>query len=141
MADLARKVRPQTQALITAAHRVLSLFRPALYLKPGPPAFAGLQHDGIVEELAVALEGIGDPPRAGAHRGPDAVVQPWRDVLGGPWPDELSQFDLLVLAKSRYQRQRQELQPSTGWGCSDPARGEELAEAIASAELELGGRR
>ncbi len=65
------------------------------------------------------------------------VARPWREVIGGAWPDGLDPADLLAIAKRRYLLRAAELHPDTAGGDHDAAA--ELNAAIAEAKRELGG--
>lgn len=66
---------------------------------------------------------------------PAPKKKPWRDVIGGHWPD-LEKADLLAIAKRRYRERIANAHPDRG-GDHDTAA--ELGAALAEAERELGG--
>jgi hypothetical protein len=92
-------------------------------------ALRGLDRWGASEAVKRALSGFAalPPPSGDAPRG-------WREILGGPWPEEMSSAELLVLARSRHRRGIQIAHPDQG-GNQESAI--ELNIAIAAAEREL----
>lgn len=94
-------------------------------------ALRGLDRWGASEVVERAFAGFAAlPPGADAPRGP----RPWRDVIGGSWPEGIDRDELFVIAKSRYRKAIEAAHPDRG---GDPAVAAELNVAIAAAEAEL----
>jgi hypothetical protein len=74
------------------------------------------------------------PPGDGGEA--TAPARPWREVLGGNWPEGLDNGDLLLLAGARYKRAAREAHPDAG---GDADRMVELNRAWEEAQAELGG--
>jgi hypothetical protein len=75
------------------------------------------------------------PPGPGEEAQPP---KPWREVLGGTWPDGLERTDLLALAKARHRRAIEQEHPDAG-GAGDSGRMADLNRAWDEAQAELAG--
>lgn len=104
-------------------------------------ALRGIERWGAADVVTRAFAGFTAlPPGSGEEFVPPAPApkrRPWREVIGGVWPDELDAGELLVLVKTRYRKRIAEVHPDKG-GAQDAAA--ELNVAVADAELELGAR-
>lgn len=94
-------------------------------------AMRGMDRWGVGQVIERAFAGFAALPSGTVP--PASVVRPWRDVLGGVWP-ELDMGELLVLAKSRYRKLIADAHPDAGGNHVVAA---ELNVAIAAAEAEL----
>lgn len=96
-------------------------------------AMRGLERWGVADVLASVFTGFAPalPPGEQADR-------PWREVLGGLWPDGMEPADVLLLAKGRHRRLMGESHIDAG---GDTARMLELNQALEAAQRELGGAR
>jgi hypothetical protein len=96
-------------------------------------AMRSIDRYGAVQTAQVFAGFAALPPGEGG----EAIVpsRPWREVLGGTWPEGLDTAELLVLAKSRYRRGADEAHPDRG---GDVERMAELNRAWEEAQAELG---
>lgn len=92
-------------------------------------AMRGLDRWGVAD----VLEGVFAGFAAALPPGPRAK-RPWREVLGGEWPDVVAPDDLLAIAKARHRRIIAVAHPDAG-GSED--RAAELNAALDEAEREL----
>jgi hypothetical protein len=103
-------------------------------------AMRGLERWGVAEVVERTFAGFAALPAAGggeeAPQEPPPKKLPWRDVIGGHWPD-LPPEDLLAIAKRRHRARITQHHPDRG---GDTATAAELNAALAEAEAELGGR-
>jgi hypothetical protein len=95
-------------------------------------AMRGLDRWGASELVTRAFSGFAALPPGSSGSMPTGP-RPWREVLGGVWP-ELDKIELLAIAKSRHRKLIAEAHPDAG---GDVARAAELNVAIAAAEAEL----
>lgn len=94
-------------------------------------ALRGLERWGASEIARRAMNGFSALPPGVDEEDPSTT---WRDVLGGPWPSEMSGPELLVLARTRHHRLIRMAHPDLGG--SDQAAAE-LNAALEAAEKEL----
>jgi hypothetical protein len=97
-------------------------------------AMRAIERYGAVQTAQVFAGFAALPPGEGAAA-PVVPPKPWREVLGGAWPDGLDAGELLVLAKSRYRRGADDAHPDRG---GDAERMAELNRAWEEAQAELG---
>lgn len=95
-------------------------------------AMRGLDRWGAVK-LEQAFAGFAALPPGST---PTPQQPPWREVLGGAWPDDLDDEDLLALAKSRHRKAMLGAHPDKGGGVELATR---LNLALQEAEAEIGG--
>jgi hypothetical protein len=95
-------------------------------------AMRGLDRWGASEVAERAMRGFAALPPGSSGSMPTGP-RPWREVLGGTWP-ELDKLELLAIAKSRHRKLIAEAHPDAG---GDVDRAAELNVAIAAAEAEL----
>jgi hypothetical protein len=86
-------------------------------------------------QTAQVFAGFAALPPGEGEAAPVVPPKPWREVLGGAWPDGLDAGELLVLAKSRYRRGADEAHPDRG---GDAERMADLNRAWEEAQAELG---
>jgi hypothetical protein len=96
-------------------------------------AMRGLDRWGAVK-LEQAFAGFAALPPGSGPGTP--APRPWREVLGGTWPDGLEPEELFALAKARHRKAIAAAHPDAG---GDVAIAAELNAAIEEAERELGG--
>lgn len=65
----------------------------------------------------------------------EPVARPWREVLGGVWPEEIDAADTLILAKGRWRKALDAVHADKGEGDQD--RAVELNRAYEEAQAEL----
>jgi hypothetical protein len=97
-------------------------------------AMRGLDRWGAVT-VEQAFAGFAELPPGQTEAAPAA--RPWRDVIGGPWP-ELPPDELLDLVRGRYRRSMKLVHPDIA-GPAGAAVSAELNVAMEEAERELGG--
>ncbi len=96
-------------------------------------ALRGLDRWGANEVVERAFGGFAALP-AGDGRGFVPRKRTWREVLGGVWPAELGQPELLVIARARHRELIKVHHPDRG---GDPRLAAEINAALAEAEKEL----
>ena len=99
-------------------------------------AMRGMERWGAVT-IEQAFAGFAALP-AGAEQPQAPTVRPWRDVIGGAWPEDLEAADVLALARARHRKAIAEAHPDRG---GSHERAAELNAALTEAERELGGPR
>lgn len=97
-------------------------------------AMRGLERWGMADVVARAFAGFKSLPPGASGTMPSAS-RPWREVLGGVWP-ELDASELLVLAKARHRSAIKAAHPDAG---GDAAAAAEINAALDQAERELAG--
>ena len=98
-------------------------------------AMRGLDRWGAVK-LEQAFSGFAALPPGATSA---STTQPWRDVIGGYWPEregELEGEELLALVKQRFRKAMEKAHPDKG---GDPDLARRLNVAMQEAEAELGG--
>lgn len=90
-------------------------------------AMRGLERWGVADVLASVFTGF-------ALALPPGDARPWRDVLGGLWPEGMEAADVLELAKGRHRPLMKEAHPDAG---GDTARVAALNTALDAAIAEL----
>ena len=93
-------------------------------------ALRGLDRWGAHEVVERAFAGFAALPSGDT----DPRVRPWRDVLGGTWPDGLDPEELFALAKNRHRKAMETQHPDVGGNGKAAA---DLNIAIAQAKAEL----
>jgi hypothetical protein len=96
-------------------------------------ALDGIERWGCSQVVDRAIGFHALPPGSSGTIDSAPVRRPWREVLGGAWP-ELDAAELLAIAKARHRKLIVEAHPDKG---GDPARAAELNAALAEAETEL----
>lgn len=96
-------------------------------------ALRGLSRWGMADVADRAFAGFAALPAGSGEEFVPKAHRPWRDVLGGVWP-ELENVELLVLAKARHRKAIATAHPDAG-GSHELAA--ELNTALAEAEQEL----
>lgn len=100
-------------------------------------AMRGLDRWGITDIVKNAFRGFAAlPPGSSGTIDTGPVKRPWREVIGGTWPSDMSKSELLDVAHLRYKRLIRDAHPDREGG--DAARAAELNVAMADAEAELG---
>ena len=100
-------------------------------------ALRGIERWGSAQMVDAAFAGFAALPPGSTSSMPSTPQQPpWREVLGGTWPDDLDDEDLLALAKSRHRKAMLAAHPDKG---GDPELATRLNLALAEAEAEIGG--
>jgi len=98
-------------------------------------ALDGLERWGSSQVVERAFAGFHAlPPGSSSSFASGPVKRPWRDVIGGVWPDGLDSAATLAVAKLRYRAAISKSHPDHGGAVDEAA---ELNAAMAEAEVEL----
>lgn len=122
---------------VFACDRWLSHAENMMAIAKSIEAMRGLDRWGMADVVERVIGGFNALPPGGDESAPHAPRRrPWREVLGGTWPGELDNAELLVIARARHRSQIKLHHPDAG---GDVAIAAELNAALAEAEQELAG--
>lgn len=131
--------RGNLQERVFACDRWLTFAENMLAVAKSIYAMRGLDRWGMADVVHRMVGGFTALPAGGGTSETEFVPpprkRPWREVLGGTWP-ELDAGELLLIAKGRHRKLIQEHHPDRG---GDGAVAAELNTALAEAEQELAG--